>query len=62
MDIKDKEKEKEYNKAYYNKNKVKTIAKQCLSTECPECKCMIQNWNITRHRKTKKHVSNIRET
>ncbi len=58
MDIK--QKEKEYNKAYHNKNKVKTIAKQCISTECPECKCMIQN--ITRHKKTKKHISNITET
>jgi hypothetical protein len=47
---------KEYNKTYYEKNKVKTIAKQCILTECTECKAMVQNWNMSKHKKTKTHL------
>ena len=47
---------KEYNKTYYEKNKEKTIAKQSLTVECPECKAKVQNWNMSKHKKTKTHL------
>jgi hypothetical protein len=47
---------KEYNKTYYEKNKEKTIAKQCISTECVGCGTMVQNWNMSKHKKTKTHL------
>tara|TARA_R110002020_G_scaffold7745_1_gene32166 strand:- start:994 stop:1545 length:552 start_codon:yes stop_codon:yes gene_type:complete len=49
-----KEKYKEYWLEYYDEKKEEIVEKNKVKVECPNCKCMISKYNMSKHRKTKK--------
>ena len=53
-----KEENKEKSKAYYNKNKDK-ILQQAKGKIICQCGCLISRRNLSKHRKTKKHLKSI---
>ena len=56
--MKDKEKwtdyQKQYQQQYRNENKANLAEKMKQKIEC-ECGCILQKWNLSKHKKTKKH-------
>lgn len=54
----DKAKKSEYNRKYYNKNKVKILSQLKNKITC-ECGAIISKGNIATHKKTKKHHKSI---
>jgi hypothetical protein len=50
-----KDKHNEYNKQYYTDNKDKLLEQQKQKVKC-ECGCIIRKSDLSRHKKTKKHL------
>jgi hypothetical protein len=48
----------EYNKQYYDKTKCFSATENRRLVMCPICLKEIQNWNMPKHKKTKKHLKN----
>ena len=51
---KNKQEKKEYGIDYYENNKEQIIKKQSVPITC-ECGTLTQKWNLSNHRKSKKH-------
>jgi hypothetical protein len=60
MSYKDKEKQKEYNKKYYELNKTKILCQVLEKKECPYCNRKINHQNMSKHSKTKYCIKNTK--
>lgn len=50
---------KQYRKEYYNKNKERISQGMCRKVRCEACNIEVSFGNLTKHQKTKNHLSNI---